>query len=124
MRVPGQALSASLASISKVAARALRYPIRPTAAKEAAATLAMTQVKLRDALKRLKAIAPPVAVATQHAQLIKGAGELRTELKPIIAKLRQGYYVVVAELPSLKGNQRIAAALAGLKRHGYQIGST
>jgi hypothetical protein len=121
MKVPGQLLSASLASISKVAARSLRYPIRPTAAKEAASALTMTEVKLRDAVKRLRAIAPPAAVAREHAELTKGADELRTELKPIIAKLHQGYFVVVAELPSLQGSERIAAALARLKSKGYQV---
>jgi hypothetical protein len=70
-------------------------------------------------LKRLKAISPPVAVQSEHADLIKGAGELNRELKPILAKLHQGYYVVVAQLPSLRGSTQIAAALGRLKARGY-----
>jgi hypothetical protein len=121
MQVAGKEVGASLESISKASALSYRYPVRPTAAREAAAFLTNARVNLRDAAKRLKVIVPPRAVTKQHAALAAGASELATELSPIIVQLKKGYLIAVGRLATLHGIPAVATALSSLKKHGYQI---
>jgi hypothetical protein len=122
MRVPGQELSTSLRSIPDVTALGLRYPVRPTAAREAATKLTTVRLTLSDATRRLREITPPVAIATFHADLKQGAAELETELGPIIAGLKKGYLTELSKLPSLRGVAEVEVGLRALKAHGYSIG--
>jgi hypothetical protein len=120
---PARDFSLSIATISDVVAKSLRYPLPPTAAREAAAKLTTVRLDLRDAASRLQAIQPPRAVAKHHALLIKAATKLRAELAPLIAKLHKGQYAVVATLPGLPGLLDVHRGLAGLKKGGYRIAS-
>ena len=119
MKVPGRDVSDSLAAISDVQAKSLRYPLPPTAALDAAAALKTVQGKLRHATPRLRAIEPPASVAKQHRLLLTGALLLRAELTPIIAKLHKGQYAVVATLASLPGVVDLSSGLAGLRKNGF-----
>jgi hypothetical protein len=123
MKAPGRDVSDSLAAISDVQAKSLRYPLPATAALDAAAALAEVQGKLRRATPRLRAIEPPASVAKQHALLLTGALLLRAELTPIIAKLHKGQYAVVATLASLPGVVDLNSGLNGLRQRGFALGS-
>jgi hypothetical protein len=122
MKIAGQELSASLLTIPAAAGIAFRYPVKPTAARDAAAVLTKGEVKLRDVTSRLKTIKPPAAVATDHVKLVKATVELASELKPVISKLQQGYLVAADKLLSLPAVKKINDALAALKKRGYRIG--
>jgi hypothetical protein len=123
MKVPGRYVSDSLAAISDVQAKSLRYPLPPTAALDAAAVLKTVQGKLRRATPRLRAITPPASVAGQHKLLLNGTLLLRAELTPIIAKLHKGQYAVVATLASLPGVVDLNSGLKGLLKKGFAIGA-
>jgi hypothetical protein len=122
MKVPGRYVSDSLAAISDVQAKSLRYPLPPTAALDAAAALKTVQRKLRRATPKLRAITPPASVARQHRLLLNGAVLLRAELTPIIAKLHKGQYAVVATLASLPGVVDLNSGLRGLRKNGFAVG--
>ena len=121
LQVPLQNVVASLATIGEVTARSLRYPIPPTASRDAAASLESVQHKLRIATRGLASLKPPPAVAKQHALLLRGTRLLRSDLTPLIAKLRVGRYTLVATLSSLRGVNDLVTAVKQLRQHGYRV---
>jgi hypothetical protein len=123
MKSVGKELSASLLTLPTATGIALRYPVEPTAARDAAAVLTRGQVKLHNVTSRLKTIRPPVAVATEHAKLVQATVELASEIKPVIAKLHQGYLIAASKLLSLPGLKKISDAVAVLDKRGYRIGT-
>ena len=124
MQAVGAGLSTSLAAISAAAGVPFHYPVKPTAARDAARYLTKGHVSLVAVTSRLKAIKPPAAVATDHAKLMKATVQLNTEILPVIAKLRQGYLVAADKLLSLPGIKKVSAAVVALKKDGYSIGVT
>src|SRR4051794_8734392 len=111
MKAIGQSLSTSLNTLGSA-----------TTAKKAATALAQVQKDLNAAAGRLEAIAPPVTVKAQHAQLAKAVRDFADELTPVITKLNAGNMQALSTVPTLKGLVEIQNASTAISNKGFKIG--
>jgi hypothetical protein len=111
MAAIGRGISASLGTVSSA-----------TDAKSAATALAKVQEDLRNASKQLEQIAPPKAIAVEHAKLTKAVGDLADDLGPVIDKLRKGNFAALQSVGSLPSFTAIQAYAGAIENAGYKIG--
>jgi hypothetical protein len=120
-RAGGQ-ISTSLGSLVRVVRISLHYPTAPGEALQCASILNRTVARLEAAQTELRSLHPPRAARPGHARLVAGTAALARELRPLIAKLRNGYLVATAKVLSLPAVATIESAAKKLKAAGYPTG--
>jgi hypothetical protein len=111
MKTIGRSLSTSLNTLGSA-----------TTAAAAAKALQAVQTDLRDAAERIESLAPPEAVKSLHAQLVKAVRDFADELDPVINKLKAGKMTALSSVPTLKGLREIQTASTAIANKGFKIG--
>lgn len=122
LKLVGPDLGYVLRTVAAVHALAVHRPAKPTAARTAAAKLEPLSALLRTTQRRLRSIAAPGAARAPHASLVRGAGELASELGPLVERLRRGYLVAATDLDKLAGAVALRTGTATLEKQGYRFG--
>jgi hypothetical protein len=92
-----------------------------TTAPEAQAALSTVEGELTSLQEKARAITAPTPLTADQALLVTAFGEIRSELNPLIAKLRSGDLQALNSITSLKGIKDLATAVHAISKAGYSI---
>jgi hypothetical protein len=92
-----------------------------TTAQEAQAALSTVEGELTSLENKARRITPPTPLAADQALLVTAFGEIRSELNPLITKLKSGELQAVNSIASLKGIKDLATAVHAISKAGYNI---